>query len=206
MNSKKTMRFLLISSVVLATVIAASSSIYANKQEPKYDPLVAFDKIDKSSKDGLLKFKKQNEEKIKDVKNLAKSEEEIMVTVTFSKYLSEDELKKVVNSNQLRVHHIIGRGVEPDGKESTFVMEPTKDGQIVNKDVLGDWETRFQSKTKGFIELGGYVRADQIEKLSKDTKIYSVDVSADQHLANNPKKKFAHGVFWEIEHKDLITE
>lgn len=90
----------------------------------KFGYAEVYKKIDKS-KNGLLKYKKENDIKLDQLANENSDQDGVLVTVTFTKPLNESQVTKLVDDYQIKVDQLIGRAVEENGLRASFGVSPT---------------------------------------------------------------------------------
>jgi hypothetical protein len=182
-------------------VVSATTTL---TQKPKFNPFQAVEKV--RTKDGLLNYKKENDGKLNNLKNQLAQEESVFVTITLTKTFNQNELEKFITDYNLKVQHVIARDIEKStGLRGTSIMSPNKDGKI-SYDKLHEMINRNDAVFKGFIEIVADVPVAKLQSLETDKSVFLVDPSGDPHLVENPKKKYMHGVFWDLENKNMILE
>jgi len=128
------------------------------------------------------------------------------VTITFLKYVSEEELEKLVKDYNIEVLAIEGRSIERGTNlKGTFFVTP-ENGMLYDKKLLGDLLRRNNAEFKGFITLVANIENKDTQRLRKEQLVFLIDPSADAHFVKNPKHErtnswdgYAPDVFAEIE-------
>lgn len=192
-----------LSLVVVLGIGIVSSDAYG--QKPTFNALAAYEKIEQTEA-GLMKYKSDNKGKLGKISSENAAKDEILVTVTFSKYLSEGQVVRLTNDYNLRLDHITARAIEGDtGLRATMQLSPTK-GCIYDKATFDDMVSGHKASFKGFIEAVAYVPNEKLRDLASDNRIFLVDPSADNSIIENPESKHMPGIFWQLEDFDLIDE
>lgn len=191
-----------------ATIISigtlAAGWAVTDSKKPKFDLLDSYEKIEKS-KQGLLKYKEEAKSKISKVKSEASPQEDILVTITFSKPLNEAQVAKLSNDYQLQVSQAIGRAVEEDGQRASFGIVPTSTN-LVDKEMLKAIFSDKKAEIKGFIELVANVPSSNLQSLANEPNVFLVDPSADESLTLNPDKDTMPGVYWNLEDFNMVAQ
>lgn len=203
MRSSKGLAIGLTATIITLGALGASL-VATNAANPRFDALDEYKKIEKT-KQGLLKYKKETQSKIGKLKSETSPQEDILVTITFSKPFNEAQVVKLSNDYQLKINQVIGRAVEENGLRASFGLMPTSNG-IIDKKTLDVMMNDKKAEVKGFIELVANVPSSNLQTLSDDPKVFSVDPSADESLATNPGKDTIPGVFWDLESNDMVAQ
>lgn len=184
--------------------ISVASSIAISKVE-KFDALREYEKIEKT-RDGLTNYKKATKAKIAKLNSEVGAKEDILVTITLSRFLDKDQLAKLAADYNIKIHHTIVRSIEDNtGLRVTSALPPSKDG-LYDEELLNDMSAGHKASFKGFIEIVGYVPNEKLVAMSNDKQIFLADPSADEHLNNNPKRDFMSGLFWNLEDLGMISK
>lgn len=203
---KKSMMIAIPMVVALGVGVAATTALSS-----KFDAINAYEKVGKS-KESLLKYKEDNEAKIKKINTEINPQEKIFVTITFLKPLNENQVSKLISDYTLEVDYSIARIVEEDGTRGTLFSSQRVPG-IKRKDLISQQTveqviagSKSKGKYKGIIEIVARVPNSKLQALAANESIFLVDPSADKSLVSNPNNDYMPGAFWDLEDYNLTVE
>ncbi|ACV63666.1 hypothetical protein Dtox_2905 [Desulfofarcimen acetoxidans DSM 771] len=205
MDYKKILLSLIMVTIMLTMVLNSTHANTVKSEKTDFRPVDENFKTIKNSKTNFLEYKKLIDAKIEKLVVGLEDNEEVQVTITLAKALNEEEVVRIINDNNLKVHHFILRAIEKDTNQRvTISLSPNKDN-LIDKETLNELMEGNNDILKGFIEICAYVPAINLEGLKSNNNIFLVDVSADQHLVNNPKNKFMKGLYWQLEEFEIAN-
>ena len=137
--------------------------------------------------------------------------EKYFITTTFSKYISKDELEKLVKDYNIEVLAIEGRSIENGTMpEGTFFISP-ENGMLYDEKLLLDMLKRNDATFKGFTAVIANMQNQDIQRLKNDEMVFLIDTSADTHFVRNPEHEkenswegYAPSVFSSLEKFNLV--
>ena len=184
---KETVKKVILYIILFAVLFIAADMVFA-EDAPEYV------KMDYGEL-GELSMEKINEYTEAVKKNQAlidKKYKDVLVTVTFSEYLSMDEFKRLIEKYDLHIYQFQYRGLQPDGTRIT--------GASILNDTYENVEKRLiaSGESHGSIYLGiticyTTVDADKIEAFQAEETVYLVDLSGDA-LFRNEKVSVMSGI------------
>lgn len=199
MNKKKAISITL--GAMLLSGSLFSGLVYAKQQKP-LDPIDRISQL-KNSED-ILNYKKEieqiNKELAEQVSLRSNSGDDVKITLTFSQFITESQLKEIVEKYDIKPKMVAARFNQDDGKKGTYFVAFEKAEEKEINRVAEKNEATFE----GYIELVGDIPREQIDMLSSEEEVFLVDPTADKSLSENPKEKYAPGLFWKIEKHELV--
>ena len=137
--------------------------------------------------------------------------EKYFITTTFSKYLSKDELEKLVKDYNIEVLAIEGRSIENGTMlKGTFFISP-ENGMLYDEKLLLDMLKRNDATFKGFTAVIANMQNQDIQRLKNDEMVFLIDTSVDTHFVRNPEHEkenswegYAPSVFSSLEKFNLV--
>jgi len=207
------MRKLIIIGVILVSItLGAFGFLKAYSQDKPFFDMFTIAKEFSLSKDHLLNYKNKIDKTLDKIKTGKSRFEKYFVTITFSKYVSEEELEKLVKEYNIKVLAIEGRSIERGTNlQGTFFITP-ENGMLYDKKLLGDLLKRNDAEFKGFVAIVANIENKDIQQLRKEQLVFLIDPSADAHFVKNPKHErtnswdgYAPNVFAELEKYSLIN-
>jgi hypothetical protein len=197
---------LLIAASLATTILVANANTDAQSPKPKFNSIEHYDKKIKKSKEGLLSYKAETKKKIDKLTSEVASEEEIFVTITFTKPVNKAQVTKLVNDYNLKIGYSIARLKGENGLRSTMFTKASPENGFINEETTNLSSSQNKSEFKGFIELIGTVPSKKLQALASENFVFLVDPSADSHLVLNPKMDYVPGAFWKLEDNNMVTE
>lgn len=212
MRKKKVLLAVCVAAVLFATLAGLAYAAYRKTGNPA---LREYHKIDLNGdglhgKKELLAHKnKVVAEKHRQAIAIAKQSgrKENLVTVTFSRALSLEELEQLVKEYNVRVKFYEARAIDHQGTRVTIGLAPTKEKFLPEEfeQMLSDpQQTGAKMKCVGFIDLVGYLEVENLPRLQQDPRVFLVDNSADQAFIDNPKDKPMPSLYWHLEDLGLL--
>lgn len=192
--------------LTLALTLGIGLTVSAAKsQKPLLNSLGIHKNLDKT-KSGILKYKENNNDKLRKLSKSLPPQEEVFVTVTLAQPLNENQTIELINNYGLEPRLVIARAIEGNGMRGTIAsLVPAVEG-LINQETLAISMNQNNSKFKGFIEIIGEVPNDKIQALSSDKLVFLVDPSADKYFASTRKGDYMPGFFWYLEDNHMIGQ
>lgn len=177
------------------------------------DPGIAeYQKID-TNKDGYTSKKelfahkgKVVTEKHKAALEAAKrgGKKENFVTITFNRPLSLKEFAQFVNETGLKVRFYEARAIDHQGLRVGMGFSP-QNGKLLPDEtdfslMLSDPDyPNKKRKFLGIIDVVGYLDVEKLAEVQNDPRVFLVDNSCDELFVHNPKHKYMHSLYWDLE-------
>lgn len=191
---------------IIAVIGVATVTTNAQISKPNFNPIAEYDNKIKKSKNGLLSYKAENKKKLNDLTAEVAPEQEVLVTITFTKPLNKAQVAKLVNDYDLKIRYSIARLKGENGLRGTMISNVSTENSLINEETTNLSMKQNNSEFKGFIEVVGTIPNKNLQALASENFVFLVDPSADTHLVSNPKKRHMPGVFWQLEDNNLVTE
>ncbi|MBU0940700.1 MAG: hypothetical protein KKD36_04625 [Bacteroidetes bacterium] len=166
-----------------------------------------YSKIEKTKK-GLLKYKQDIEKKNTELSLNKKTN--ALVTITFNKPLSLDELKDLSNNYNLDLKQVQSRYLVDEQRFTTSTL--VQDAKLNDVDmnsiaVLNDLTNEYIDKSVSFIgytDVYAVINTKDINKVEKNTDVFLIDSSADSYFISENEQIFPHALTWDLEDTKLI--
>ena len=137
--------------------------------------------------------------------------EKYFITTTFSKYVSKEELEKLVKDYNIEVLAIEGRSIENGTMlKGTFFVAP-ENGMLYDEKLLLDMLKRNDAAFKGFTAVIANMQNQDIQRLKNEETAFLIDTSADTHFTRNPEHEkenswegYTPSVFSSLEKFNLV--
>lgn len=211
-NKEAFMKKVIIVSIILSSIVLGTFGILrVFSQDKPFFNMFTVAKETSQGKDSVLNYKNKIEKTLDKIKVIAPVKEKYFVTITFSKYVTEKELEKVVKDYNIEVLAIEGRSIEKGANlKGTFLVTP-ENGMLYNKKLLLDMLERNDADFLGFTALICNIQNADLQRLRKNTIVFLVDPSSDTHFVRNPKHEktnswdgYVPSIFWELEKNNLL--
>ncbi len=201
--------------IVLIVLVSLAVGVFGfvraySQDKPFFDMFSMAGEISQS-KDSLLNYKAKIDRVLDKIELEQSPTEKYFVTITFSKYVSKEELEKLVKDYNIEVLAIEGRSIE-NGTilKGTFFVSPEK-GMLYDEKLLLDMLKRNDAEFKGFTAIIANIQNKDIQKLRNDKMVFLIDTSADGHFVRNPEHEkanswegYAPSVFSSLEKFNLV--
>jgi hypothetical protein len=202
----------IISIILVSLAVGAFGFLKVYSQDKPFFSMFSMAEEISHSKDSLLNYKARIDRVLDKIELEQSPIEKYFVTVTFSKYLSKDEIEKLVKDYNIEVLAIEGRSIENGTMlKGTFFVSP-ENGIFYDEKLLLDMLKRNDATFKGFTAVIANMQNQDIQKLRNDESVFLIDTSADTHFARNPEHKkenswegYAPSVFAELEKNNLLN-
>ena len=139
--------------------------------------------------------------------------DELATTITFSKYLTFNELEKYAREYALTIKQVQVRGIEEDGTRITVFALANTDLSNVEANVLEEAATN-NFEIVGITDIYAYVNSNNLMSISDDMLTYLADTSGNNMLssaninnvmsANTDSKIFPKSLTWELEDLEIL--
>ena len=198
--------------ILVSLILGTFGFLRAYSQgKPFFDMFSMAEEISQG-KDSLLNYKARIDKVLDKIKIEQSPTEKYFVTISLSKYLSKEELEKLIKDYNIEVLAIEGRSIENGTMlKGTFFVAP-ENGMLYDEKLLLDMLKRNDAELKGFTAIIANVQNQDIQKLRNDKMVFLIDTSADGHFARNPKHEetnswdgYAPSVFAELEKNNLLN-
>ena len=134
-------------------------------------------------------------------------------TITFSDYISFEELAAMVASYDIKLQQVQLRGLMPDGTRVTVATLVHK-GMDYTENVVNQQAERGGYELVGITDVYAYIDSDLIDDLSADNQVYLVEAvavgngnSSTMSLGNGADESavsFPKSLTWELEDLGLL--
>ena len=142
---------------------------------------------------------------------------DIPVTITFSEYLSFDEIERYVEQYNIKIAQLQIRGLEEDGTRLTAFTR-TDAGFAETEKILFDSAQNTGFNVKGIIGMYAWVDSENLTGIRNDPKTYLADTSGYSEQTQTQVKNaaqergsldvahrsFPHSLAWKLEDAGLL--
>jgi len=197
--------------ILVSLTLGTFGFLKASSQDKSFFNMFSIAMETTQGKDSILNYKNKVEKVLDEIKLEIPLEEKYFVTITLSKYVTEEELEKLVKEYNIEILAIEGRSVEKGTNlKGTFFVTP-ENGMLYDKKLLLDILQRNEAEFKGFTAIVANTQNKDIQKLRNDKMVFLIDPSADTHFVRNPKHEktnswdgYAPSLFPELEKDNLL--
>jgi len=173
--------------ILVSLTLGTFGFLKASSQDKSFFNMFSIAMETTQGKDSILNYKNKVEKVLDEIKLEIPLEEKYFVTITLSKYVTEEELEKLVKEYNIEILAIEGRSVEKGTNlKGTFFVTP-ENGMLYDKKLLLDILQRNEAEFKGFTAIVANTQNKDIQKLRNDKMVFLIDPSADTHFVRNPK-------------------
>ncbi|WP_437755399.1 hypothetical protein [Sorangium sp. So ce1389] len=160
------------------------------------------------SMEGLLRYRTASVAKHEALRSLGA--QEAHATITLGAPVPPGEAADIIRAHHLDVRMLYAYALR-DGEVLTIADKRPPRAKRAALD--GSWPEQLDDRLKrvsehlgaellGVVALVGSVEADQIDLLQRDDRVFLVDVSADQHLIENPgNSEYMQSFAWDLYHR-----
>lgn len=171
----KTKRFTVIISIVCCTVIVFGCMMLGASASISTEPTVKEDiAIAQYANEAALRNELLSEQSISDV----------ITTITFSKYISFEELNDFVQKYDVDISQLQLRGIAETG-ERISIFTLTELGLAKTEELLKTQAAEMKCEIIGITGMYAYVDSVYLQEIIDDVYVYLVDTSGDQFSLNN---------------------
>lgn len=110
--------------------------------------------------------------------------DDVITTITFSEYLSFEELNQYLNSYGLQAERLFLRGVEDDGTRVT-VFTKTYLGMDKTEEIAKEDAESLGYELVGATAVYAFVDSEQLSNICQDSRTYLADTSGDLYSPQN---------------------
>ena len=205
-------KMIIISIILVSLALSTFGFLRAYSQDKPFFDMFSMAGEISQSKDSLLNYKAKIDRVLDKIKLEQSPTEKYFVTTTFSKYVSKEELEKLVKDYNIEVLAIEGRSIEKGTMlKGTFFVAP-ENGMLYDEKLLLDMLKRNDAAFKGFTAVIANMQNQDIQKLRNNKMVFLIDTSADTHFVRNPEHEetnswdgYAPSVFAELEKNNLLN-
>jgi|GEM_PF-1976941 len=199
--------------ILVSLALGTFGFLKASSQDKPFFNMFSIAREISQGKDSILNYKNKVDRILDKIKLEIPLEEKYFVTITFSKFVTEEELEKLVKEYNIEILAIEGRSIEKGTNlKGSFFVTP-ENGMLYDKKLLLDMLQRNNAEFKGFIAVVGNIQNKDIQKLRNDKIVFLIDPSADMHFVRNPKHEktnswdgYAPSLFTELEKNNLLNQ
>jgi len=198
--------------ILVSLTLGTFGFLKASSQDKPFFDMFSIAREISQGKDSILNYKNKVDKVLDKIKVESSLEEKYFVTITFSKFVTDEELKKLVKEYNIEILAIEGRSIEKGTNlKGTFFVTP-ENGMLYDKKLLLDMLQRNNAEFKGFIAIVVNIQNKDIQKLRNNKIVFLIDPSADTHFVRNPKHEktnswdgYAPSLFSELEKNKLLN-
>jgi len=198
--------------ILVSITLGTFGFLKAFSQDKPFFDMFSIAREISQGKDSILNYKNKVEKVLDKIKVGSPLEEKYFVTITLSKFVTEEELEKLVKDYNIEMLAIEGRSIEKGTNlKGTFFVTP-ENGMLYDKKLLLDMLQRNDAEFKGFIAIVVNIQNEDIQKLRNNKIVFLIDPSTDTHFVRNPKHEktnswdgYAPSVFSELEKNNLLN-
>lgn len=198
--------------ILVSLTLGTFGFLKASSQDKPFFDMFSIAREISQGKDSILSYKNKVEKVLDKIEVEIPKEEKYFVTITFSKFVTDEELKKLVKEYNIEILAIEGRSIEKGTNlKGTFFVTP-ENGMLYDKKLLLDMLQRNDAEFKGFIAIVVNIQNKDIQKLRNNKIVFLIDPSADTHFVRNPKHEktnswdgYAPSLFSELEKNKLLN-
>jgi hypothetical protein len=153
--------------LVISTLVFGAVSAYATVKD-SYNPINKYEKIEKTN-DGIEKYKQSVKEQYNQLKIANVSD--VMVTITFDKALSMEELERYVIKHNIKPVQIQARSLQGDGTRVTTMSKTTK-GYKQTDTIIQQELQKLNLTFVGYVSMYALVNSCDIDSIQNDRNTY----------------------------------
>jgi len=170
---RQDMKKIIIVLIILGSLtLGTFGFLKASSQDKPFFNMFSIAREVSQGKDSILNYKNKVEKVLDKIKLEIPLEEKYFVTITFSKFVTEEELEKLVKEYNIAILTLEGRSIERGTNlKGTFFVTP-ENGMLYDEKLLLDMLQRNDAEFKGFIAIVGNIQNKDIQKLRNDKIVF----------------------------------